>query len=79
VVLTGELLGADGKPLSLVVGEVGGKPFFTTREGRFFIEGLDPGTHNLLIEGWLPLELKMDKKARGIKDLGSLRMQQEEE
>ncbi len=79
VVLTGELLGADGKPLSLVVGEVAGKPFFTTREGRFFIEGLDPGTHNLLIEGWLPLELKMDKKARGIKDLGSLRMQQEEE
>lgn len=79
VVLTGMLQTPDGKPLALAVGEVGGKPFFTTREGRFFIEGLDPGAHNLLIEGWQPFELKLDPKSRGIKDIGTLNMQQVKE
>jgi outer membrane usher protein len=79
VVLTGTMLGADGKPLGLAVGDVSGKPFFTTREGRFFIEGLDPGAHILKIDGYQPSTLKVDPKARGIKDIGSVGLIKEEE
>lgn len=79
VVLTGELLDAKGNPYSLKVGEVGGKPFFTTREGRFFIEGLEAGDYllkiNELDEG---VFLKIKKGERGVKDMGVIRYTSEE-
>ncbi|MBY0515833.1 MAG: fimbria/pilus outer membrane usher protein [Bacteriovoracaceae bacterium] len=79
VVLTGLLVDTKGVPLALKVGNVSGKPFFTSREGRFFIEGLEPGVHQLTIEGLESIDLEVDKTARGIKDLGRLEMDPEEE
>lgn len=71
VVLTGELVNSKGKPLALKVGEVGGKPFFTTREGRFFIEGLGAGNYTLKInDSDVGIPLKVNKSERGVKDLG---------
>lgn len=71
VVLTGELVNAKGKPMGLKVGEVGGKPFFTTREGRFFIEGLGAGNYTLkLNDSDAGVPLKIQKSERGVKDLG---------
>ncbi len=79
VVLGGQLVDKDGRPLGLRVGEVGGRPFFTTREGRFFIEGLEEGTHMLkLSDDHQGLRIRVPPRARGIKDLGVVPYREEE-
>lgn len=79
VVLTGELVDRSGRPLALKVGEVGGRPFFTTREGRFFIEGLGAGNYLLKLSDSDPgLELRIKESERGVKDLGVLPYEAEE-
>lgn len=79
VVLTGELVDAKGKPFSLKVGEVGGRPFFTTREGRFFIEGLEAGTYLLKLgEQDAGVQFQIKKSERGVKDLGVVPYKSEE-
>jgi outer membrane usher protein len=73
VVLTGVLRDRRGNPLGLRVGSAGGRPFFTTREGRFFIEGLDKGTHLLKLAEEDPgTKLTVSPLERGVKDLGDI-------
>jgi outer membrane usher protein FimD/PapC len=73
VILTGFLKDKEGKPLVLQVGNVGGLPFFTSREGRFFIEGLSPGEHLLKFSEKDPgIKLQIAEGERGVRDLGAL-------
>lgn len=78
VVLTGVLRDASGAPLGLKVGEIGGRPFFTTREGRFFLEGLGAGTYRMrLNDADTGHEIKVSPGERGVKDLGTIEYQTE--
>lgn len=74
VVLTGVLVDAKGLPMVLKVGAAEGKPFFTSREGRFFIEGLDKGPHVLRLDGddGQGVAITIEAKDRGVKDLGTV-------
>lgn len=78
VTVEGRLVSRDGTPLALRVGEVNGKPFFTSQEGQFYIEGLNPGRYMLTIDGHKELPLVLEKKDRGLRRLGDLSLEEEE-
>ena len=77
VMLRGKIYQADGNPLSLQVGSVGGKTFFTNRAGDFFIEGLEPGSYKMTLDGseaGFDILIKPDE--RGFKDVGILHLEE---
>lgn len=78
VMLRGTLQNADGSPVSLEVGSVGGKTFFTNRSGAFFIEGLEPGIYKMSLDGHQTIfDIEVKKNERGFKDMGVLQLEEE--
>lgn len=72
-ILDGYLINSRGEPLKLKVGEVAGQVFFTSPEGRFFIEGVEPGTHKLTLrDSNESIIIEVKKDDRGIVNLGRL-------
>jgi outer membrane usher protein FimD/PapC len=71
--IKGRILNTDGTPFALEVGTFGEKPFFTNREGDFFVEGVKPGSYELRFEGRSEtLNVTVSDKMRGIQNIGSL-------
>ena len=83
--MTGRLVNNKGEPLSLKVGywtSSSGKstPFFTGREGEFFIEGIEISSGTVQIdEGYSPLQIDLSDKKQGIVDIGNLVLQEKSE
>ncbi len=79
VMLKGVLTKKDGSPWPLQVGHAGDKTFFTNRDGIFFIEGIEPGSYALSLEGTTSkIKVDVPDDAKGIKDLGSMIMEEDE-
>ncbi len=79
VILKGVLTKSDGTPWPLQVGHVGDKIFFTNREGIFFIEGIEPGSYVVTLEGTTSkINIDVPKDAQGIRDLGSLILEEDQ-
>jgi outer membrane usher protein len=76
VMISGKLNDKKGKPLSLLVGEIGGRPFFTSRDGSFFIDGLESGEYELKIDKYDSVKININNKSRGIKALGTIVLQE---
>lgn len=77
LMLKGQLLGPQGRPLSLQVGHIGDTTFFTNRQGAFFIEGIEPGEYKLTLEGSDEEKLiHLRKDELGVKDLGPLKFEE---
>lgn len=77
--LKGKLVKPDGSPLSLEVGIVGDKSFFTNRDGEFFVEGLDAGSHLMKIDGKRGSQRIIIKpEMKGIQDIGLVELMEEE-
>lgn len=79
LVLKGRILDKSQKPLGLKVGfwtSLNGKstPFFTDREGEFFIEGIDAsvGTIQIDDENFRPTRLDLSKEKQGIVEIGNI-------
>lgn len=79
VMLKGVLTKSDGTPWPLQVGHAGDKTFFTNRDGVFFIEGVEPGSYVMTLEGTTSkLKIDVPENAKGIKDLGGLILEEDE-
>lgn len=79
VMLKGVLRKSDGSPWPLQVGHAGDKTFFTNRDGVFFIEGVEPGSYIMTLEGTTSrLKFDIPEDAHGIKDLGSMTLEEDE-
>lgn len=79
LVLKGRILDKSQKPLGLKVGfwtSLNGKstPFFTDREGEFFIEGIDAsvGTIQVDDENFRPTRLDLSNEKQGIVEIGNI-------
>lgn len=79
IAIKGQLKNDKGQPLGLIVGEVIGEnqqaiPFFTNKNGYFFIEGIGPGNLKFLWGDDRPSEINVtiDKDQSGVIDLGKL-------
>ncbi len=79
LMIQGTLTDKRGRPLPLKVGSFAGKPFFTSRQGHFFIEGLSPGEFSLEIDDFAPKELSFTDQQRGVINLGVITLEGEEE
>ncbi len=79
VILTGRLVGSDGTPLGLQVGTIGDVSFFTNRDGAIFIEGVEPGSYRLSLEGREEAaQVRVLRDERGMKDLGTIVIKENE-
>jgi outer membrane usher protein len=84
LVLKGTLLDADSKPLALKVGfwtSATGKntPFFTDREGIFFIEGVEANLGTIQVDDkFKPAQIDLSNKKHGMLDIGNIKLQSEE-
>ena len=79
VMIQGTLTDTKGKPLALKVGSFAGKPFFTSRQGHFFIEGLSAGSFFLELDEFEPKELSFTEGQRGVVNLGVITLEGAEE
>lgn len=79
VMLRGFLMKENGKPWELQVGHAGDKPFFTNRDGEFFIEGLEAGTYRVKLDGIEnEVQITVSEDDKGIKNIGTLVLPEEE-
>lgn len=79
VILTGRLVNTDGTPIPLQVGTIGDVPFFTNREGEMFVEGIEAGAYELSLEGRDDkIVIKINQDERGMKDLGTIQIKENE-
>ena len=84
IVLTGRMVKKNGEPVALKVGywtSVAGKstPFFTGREGEFFIEGIEVGQGVVQMEDeYAPLQLDLSAKKKGIVEMGNIVLEKSE-
>lgn len=79
LVLRGKILDKSQKPLALKVGfwtSLSGKstPFFTDREGEFFVEGIEAsvGTIQIDDENFRPTRLDLSREKQGIVEIGNI-------
>lgn len=86
LVIKGKLLSQNKQAIGLKVGywmSNSGKkiPFFTNREGRFLIEGIEAGVGTIHLENteeYRPLSLDLSNRVHGINDVGSLMLEEGE-
>ena len=81
-VIVGTLVDSEGKPLSLLGGELRAKDkkdfksvlVFTNRVGRFFAEGLAPGSYDMVLGPALDVvvPLSVPKETKGTIDVGTV-------
>jgi len=81
IAIKGQLTNSKGQPLGLIVGEVSmlnrpSVPFFTNKNGYFFIEGIDVGALKFLWgdEKQTEINVTIDKEKAGVVDLGKLQV-----
>ncbi len=79
LMIQGTLTDQLGKPLALKVGSFAGKPFFTSRQGHFFIEGLSAGEFSLEMDNFKKKDLTFSQKQRGVVNLGVITLEGDEE
>lgn len=73
VTLRGQLLYADGRAVTLQVGQIGGVTFFTNRDGHFYIEGLEPGEYLLTLDDKeSKTKIEVNRERRGLINLGQV-------
>lgn len=80
LVVRGVLLDKNRNPLTLKVGFLtsaqSGKstPFFTDRDGQFFIEGVEPGLASVQIDDdtFIPAQLDLSGKKQGMVEVGEI-------
>lgn len=73
IILQGRLVDPSGNPIALKVGSVNNSLFFTSRDGEFFIEGITPGKQVFQLQDQdKNVEITIDEKTRGVKDIGIL-------
>ncbi len=67
-VVVGKLLLPKGEPYSLGTGKVGHQEFFTNREGQFVLEGLAPGSYEMIPDkdGLTPFRFNLGPDKVGI-------------
>ncbi len=84
LVLKGTLIDAGNKPIGLKVGywtSASGKntPFFTDREGNFFIEGVEASLGSVQIDdNFKPVQMDLTGKKQGMLDIGNIKVLSEE-
>lgn len=79
VILTGRILNPDGTPIALQVGTIGNVTFFTNRDGSIFVEGIEAGTYEMVLEGREDkFVFSITKDERGFKDLGIIQIKENE-
>ena len=77
----GVLLGQGGKPISYLQGELTkdgvSHAFFTNKTGRFFVQGVGPGTYVLSIgyQRYKPMTLDVEDADHRLIELGTLTME----
>ncbi|MGF1708686.1 fimbria/pilus outer membrane usher protein [Enterovibrio baiacu] len=77
----GVLLGQGGKPISYLQGELTkdgvSHAFFTNKTGRFFVQGVGPGTYVLTIgyQRYQPMTLDVEDADNRLIELGTLTME----
>lgn len=70
VSIQGQLVTKTGNPVALQVGHLGEITFFTNRDGKFYVEGIEPGTYTLILEDMKgKANIKINKNKHGIIDL----------
>lgn len=80
LVLKGKILDKTKKPLGLKVGYFTSEksqkstPFFTDREGEFFVEGVEPGLGTIQIddEKYISVKLDLSEKKQGMVEVGEI-------
>ena len=79
IVLKGKIVDYAKKPISLKVGfwtAANGKttPFFTNRDGEFFIEGIEAskGTFQIDDDNFIPIKIDLSGQKQGILDIGNV-------
>ncbi len=83
LVLKGTLIDSTNKPMALKVGywtSASGKntPFFTDREGNFFIEGVEASLGSVQIDdNYKPVEIDLSNKPQGMLDIGNIKISEE--
>jgi outer membrane usher protein len=87
VLLTGHLLGPDGKPLSVVTGTVAPlskdsrqreEEFFTNQEGLFLLENLVAGIYEIRVDGYKPVKLTVPAGAVGFQRFPPYQLKRDE-
>ncbi|MBC7713942.1 MAG: fimbrial biogenesis outer membrane usher protein [Rhizobacter sp.] len=84
LVLKGTLIDSANKPIALKVGywsSATGKstPFFTDREGNFFIEGVEASKGSIQIDDtFKPAQFDLSNRKHGMLDIGNIKLQSEE-
>jgi outer membrane usher protein FimD/PapC len=85
LVLKGILIDSENKPLALKVGywtsATNGKntPFFTDREGVFFVEGVEASKGSIQIDDeYSPIQMDLTGKKQGLLEIGKIKMINEE-
>ena len=80
IAITGFLMDEKRRPVSLQVGEIQTNqelrvPFFTNKNGRFFIEGLNPGSMKFLLgdEAQTQCDVTIEGEASGVINLGEVK------
>ena len=80
LVLKGSLVDKNNNPLPLKVGfftsgtSQRSTPFFTDRDGQFFIEGVEPGMGTIQVddEAFSPAQIDLSTKKQGMVEMGSI-------
>lgn len=79
VILTGQLVNPDGSPIALQVGKIGSVPFFTNRDGQIFVEGIEAGRYDLVLDGREDsYKVIVEKDDRGMKNIGVIQLKENE-
>lgn len=66
------ILTLKGKPLALKVGRVGDNPFFTDRDGKFFIDGIQEKSFTLVLHQYGKRVINLKANQNGIIELGEI-------
>lgn len=64
----------NNRPVALKVGSISGTPFFTDREGFFYVDGIDMDEFKISILNKKSKTIKINKDKIGIIDIGSIKV-----
>jgi len=87
IAVRGCFLKEDGAPISYASGEIFNEQnqlvdntLFTTQDGRFYVEGLEPGTYALILDGFLAYTIRVQKpNETPVMELGTIKLKRGEE
>lgn len=87
IAVRGYFLSEEGSAVSYVSGEIYNSKkqlvdntLFTTKDGRFYVEGLDADTYTILLDGYKEIEVHVQKNNdTAVLDLGAIKLKRGEE